>query len=128
MAFSAVVTPDDLKKGDLVDPGWYMAEIASYEEKPADTDKSTNCLFYFKILDGPFKGVSPRVQFNEKALGFGKKLWEACKIPFDKEKGYALSTSVFKGLVGTKLEIYIKRGVSNKDKEFNEITEYKAIK
>lgn len=128
MGFSAIVTPDDLKKGDLVEPSWYPVEISSYEEKPADTDKSTNAIFHVKILDGPFKGVSPRFQFNEKALGFGKEFYKTMNIPFDTEKGYVLSTDVFRALVGSKLEIYIKRGVSNKGNEFNEVAGFRPLR
>lgn len=126
-AFNAVVTPDDLKRGDLVNPGWYNAEIDSYEEKEASTDKSTNCIFHFKVIDGPNKGVSPMAFFNEKALGFGKNLWKALEFPFDAEKGYALSTDLFKQSVGSKVSIYIKRGKSTKGNEFNEVSDFRKI-
>src|SRR5215471_12979771 len=110
-----ILTPDDLKKGDLVEPGWYPLEITDYEEKPADTDKSTNCIFHFKIItpEGPARGVSPSKLFNEKALGFGKALWKALNFPYDPEKGYDLSTDLFKQTLGSKVQGYIKRGVSN---------------
>lgn len=126
-AFNTILTPDDLKKGDLIEPGWYPAEIVKYEEKDADTDSSTNAIFHFKILDGPFKGVSPRTQFNEKALGFGKELWKTLAFPYDAEKGYALSTNLFEKTVGSKLQIYVKRGKSNKGNEFNEVAGYKPL-
>lgn len=122
-----ILTPDDLKKGDLVNPGWYPVEIADYEEKEANTDGSTNCFFHFKVLDGPFKGVTLRKLFNEKALGFGKTLWATLKFPFDPEKGYELSTELFKQTIGQKLQVYVKRGKSNKDNEFNDVTDYRPI-
>lgn len=124
----AIVTPDDLKKGDLVDNGWYPAELVDYSEKDADTDGSTNCTFKFKIIDGPAKGVSPQKLFNEKALGFGKELWATLGIPFDKVKGYELTTEVFQAQKGKKLEIYIKRGKSNKGNEFNDIQSFRPLK
>lgn len=122
----AILTPDDLKKGDLVEPNWYPIELVEYREEDADTDKSTNSIFHFKIYDGPNKGVSPRTQFNEKALGYGKALWAAFEIPFDKVKGYELSTELFKSLVGKKIEGHIRRG-KNKDsgKEFNELDDFR---
>ena len=128
MAFSTILTPDDLRKGDLVDPGWYPVEITSYEEKDAETDKSTNCIFHFKILDGVNKGVAPRAQFNEKALGFGKELWKALELPFEQGVGYKLSTELFRQTVGSKIEIYIKRGVSNKGNSFNEVAGFRPLK
>ena len=128
MPFNTILTPDDLKKGDLVEPGWYQVDVTKYEEKEADKDKSCNCIFHFKIMSGPFKGVSPRAQFNEKALGFGKNLWATLDFPFDKETGYKLSTQLFEQTVGSKLEIYIKRGMSNKDNAFNEVSDYRKLK
>lgn len=124
----AVLTPDDLKKGDLVEPNWYPIELVDYQEEPAGTDKSTNCLFFFKIFDGPNKGVSPRTQFNEKALGYGKNLWAAFEIPFDKVKGYELSTELFKSLIGKKIKGHIKRGKNKESgKEFNELDDFQPL-
>lgn len=122
-----VLSPDDLKKGDLVEPGWYPAEIVDYVEEPADTDQSTNSKFIFKITDGPSKGVSPQKQFNEKALGFGKGLWAVLLGPPDKVKGYELSTELFRAQIGKKLKIYIKRGKSTKGNEFNDVVDYQPL-
>jgi hypothetical protein len=121
------LTPDDLKKGDLAEPGWHPMEITDYTEEPADTDGSTNCIFHFKIFDGPHKGISPRKLFNEKALGFGKALWATLKLPFDAEKGYNLSTELFRQTIGFKLQGYIKRGKSNKGNEFNDIVDFRPM-
>lgn len=123
----AVLTPDDLKKGDLVDPGWHPVEIVDYQEKDAETDGSTNCIFYLRILDGPGKGVTPRTQFNEKALGFGKNLWKALDFPYDPVKGYELTSELFRKTIGHKLEVYIKRGKSNKGNEFNDVADYRPL-
>jgi hypothetical protein len=41
----ALLTPDDLKRGDLVETTWHPTEIVEYKEKEADTDGSTNCIF-----------------------------------------------------------------------------------
>lgn len=122
-----VLTPDDLKKGDLAEPGWWPLEITDYTEEPADTDGSTNCIFHFKITDGPFKGISPRKLFNEKALGFGKALWKTLNFPYDAEKGYDLSTELFRQTIGHKLQGYIKRGKSNKGNEFNDLVDFRPM-
>jgi len=128
----AILTPEDLKKGDLVEPGWYPLELTDYNEelvgKSAKNQGSLNCIFHFKIFDGPNKGVSPRTQFNETALGYGKVLWAAFKIPYDKVKGYELSTELFQSLKGKKIKGYIKRG-KNADtgKEFNELADFQPL-
>ena len=122
-----ILTPDDLKKGDLVEPGWHPAEISDYSEKEADTDQSTNCIFHFKILDGPGKGVSPQKLFNEKAMGFGKNLWKTLNLPYDAAKGYELSSELFRQTIGFKMMIYIKRGKSNKGNEFNDIQDFRPM-
>lgn len=124
-----VLTPDDLKKGDLVEPGWHPAIIDNYDEKDADTDGSTNCNFYFKILDGPGKGVTVKRLFNEKALGFGKPLWAILFGPPDPVKGYPdqLNTESFKAQTGKKLMIYIKRGKSNKGNDFNDVADFRPM-
>jgi len=122
-----ILTPDDLKKGDLAEPGWHPLEIIDYIEKPADTDGSTNCIFQFKIIDGPNKGISPQKLFNEKALGFGKALWKSLNFPYDPEKGYELSTELFRQTMGHKVQGYIKRGKSNKGNEFNDIVDFRPM-
>jgi len=123
----AILTPDDLKKGDLAEVGWHPAEIIEYKEEDADTDGSTNCIFIFKILDGPSKGVSPRKLSNEKALGFGKRLWKTLELPYDEKQGYTLSTELFKQTTGMRLMIYIKRGKSNKGNEFNDVSDFRPM-
>lgn len=125
----AVLTPDDLKKGDLAEVGWHPAEIVDYKEEEADTDGSTNCIFNFKIIDGPNKGTQPRKLFNEKALGFGKSLWAVLFGPPDPVKGYdtQLSTESFKAQIGKKMKIYIKRGKSNKGNEFNDVVDFMPL-
>jgi len=126
----AALTPDDLKKGDLAEVGWHPAEITDYKEEDADTDGSTNCIFIFKIIDGPNKGISPRRLLNEKALGFGKALFVVVLGPPDPVKGYTadqLNSESFKAQIGKKLMIYIKRGKSNKGNEFNDVVDFRPL-
>lgn len=122
-----ILTPDDLKKGDLAEPGWHPLEIIDYKEEPADTDGSTNCIFQFKIIDGPNKGIQPRKLFNEKALGFGKSLWKALNFPYDAERGYDLSSELFRQTIGHTVQGYIKRSKSNKGNEFNDLVDFRPM-
>lgn len=123
----AVLTPDDLRRSDLAEPGWHPAEITDYNEKEAETDGSTNCIYHFKILDGPSKGIQPQRLFNEKALGFGKNLWKVLFGEPDPSKGYELNSEMLKSKIGAKLKIYIKRGKSNKGNEFNDVTDFMPL-
>ena len=123
-----ILTPEDLKKGDLVPPGWYPAEIVDYKEEEAIKDKSTNCYFVMKVNDPEqFRGVSPRVMFNEKAMGYGKELWSTLELPKDASGNYELSTELFRKTIGFKMEVYIERGVSDKKNEFNNVKSYRPL-
>jgi hypothetical protein len=127
----AILSPDDLKKGDLVEVGWHPMEIVNYDESEASDDAknpgSTNCNFYFKIIDGPGKGTQVKRLFNETALGFGKNLWKTLQFPYDPVKGYELTTQLFEQTVGHKLMGYVKRGKSNKGNEFNDLVDFKPM-
>lgn len=124
----AVVTPDDLKRGELISKaGWAPCELVAYDEKPADTDGSTNCTFSWKIIDGPDSGKQTRVFCNEKALGFLKNFYKVFSCPQDEAGNYVPSSEYFKGLVGEKCLLYLQRGKSNQNKEFNEVTDYKPL-
>jgi hypothetical protein len=123
----AVLTPDDLKRGDLAPVGWHPAEIVKYEEKDAETDQSTNSIFTFKILDGPGKGIQPNKLMNEKALGFGKALYAALSVPKNAAGGYDLSSELFHSFVGKKLKIYVAHGKSNKGNDFNDVKDFQPL-
>jgi hypothetical protein len=122
-----IVSPADLKRGELVEPGWYPAEIVEYKEEDAKTDGSTNSIFYFKLLAGKSEGNIVKRLFNEKALGFGKNMYAALNFPFDPEVGYTLTTELFKSTEGKKLKIYIKRGKSNVGNEFNDVADFQPL-
>lgn len=123
----AVLTPDDLKKGDLAEVGWHPLEIIDYLEKEADTDGSTNCIFKFKITDGANAGIQPQKLFNEKAMGFAKSLLAAVNYPKDANGGYEITSENLKKMIGLKLRGYIKRGKSNKGNEFNDLTDFMPL-
>ena len=126
-----ILTPDDLKKGDLAEPGWHPAEIVDYDEEPASDEAknpgSTNCNFYFKIIDGASKGIVVKRLFNETALGFGKNLWKTLAFPYDPNTGYELTTELFRQTIGHKLQIYIKRGKSNRGNDYNDVQDFRPL-
>jgi hypothetical protein len=129
----AALTPDDLKMGDPlqpIPPGWYPLEIVKYEEtitkgspeKPSDG--STNCVFHFKILDGPAKDRVLRRFYNEKVLGFGKSLYATLGFPKNSNGGYDVSTELFERTVGFKLMGYIKMDAKTK---YDSIEDFKPL-
>lgn len=122
-----IVTPDDLKRGDVAEVGWHPAQITDYNEKDADTDGSTNFIFQFKILDGPSKGIICQKLFNEKAPGFGKNLFTTLNLPKTAEGGYEISTELFRQTIGFKLQIYTKKGKSNRGNEFTDVVDFRPL-
>ncbi len=127
----AILTPDDLRKGDLVPPGWYPVEIVNYEESEASAEAknpgSTNCTFYFKVLDGAYKGTELKRLFNETAMGFGKALYATLGFPKTADGGYELSTELFMQTKGHKLQVYVKRATSNKGNEYNDVADFRPL-
>lgn len=132
----AILTPDDLKAGELVDAGWHPVEVIEYDEKEASDEAknpgSTNCIWTFKIIDGTNKGITVTKLINEspKSLGFNKSLWNTFGFPKTSAGGYDLSSDLFKKTVGFKLMAYIKRGKSSPaygGKEFNSIEDFKPM-
>lgn len=125
------VTPDDLSKGDLAVPGWHPAEIVKYEDGEAGEDAknpgSATCTFFFKIIDGPSKGIECRRLFSETAWGFAKNFFKTLNYPKDEKGNYKISAGLFNQSVGFKLKIYIKRSKSNRGNEFNDVQDFMPL-
>lgn len=126
-----IVTPDDLKRGELANPGWHPAEIIKYEDGEAGEDAknpgSATATFHFKIIDGPNKGIECRRLFSETAWGFAKDFFATMNYPKDEKGNYKISSDLFNQSVGYKLQIYIKRGKSNKGNEFNDVVDFRPL-
>mgnify|MGYP001616957570 CR=1 FL=1 len=130
-----VLTPEDLKSGELAATGWNPMEVVNYEEKEAGENAknpgSTNCIWTFKILDGESKGieVSKLINENPKSLGHvsNRSLWNTFGFPKTTVGGYELSSELFEKTVGFKLMGYIKRGKSNQGNEFNDLVDFKPM-
>lgn len=139
MGFNVILTPDDLKKGDLVNPGWYRLIISKYEEEivkgstAKPSDGSTNAYLFFKIMESKklntkaeAVGVEIRKMYNEKALGYGKTLWAALEFPFEEGVGYRISDTLLRQAEGSIVEGYVQRGKSDKGTEFNDLKEFRT--
>lgn len=129
---NSILTPEDLKKGELVEPGWYPVEYVSYEESEAGENAknpgSTNIKLGFKILkDGPFKDIVCTRLFNETALGFGKALWPLLGMEKLPNGGFRITADQLEGKIGHKLMIYVQRGKSNQGNEFNDVKDFRPL-
>lgn len=130
MAINSILTPEDIARGEATPPGWYPAEIISYEEavvKGSDekpSDGSMNAIFTIKLLDGPTKGKAFKRYFNEKSLEFGKNLWALIVPGFDKKKGGNLSTEAFRASVGKKMKVYVTK---DKKSGYDTIEDYSPL-
>ena len=134
-----VLTPEDLKSGELVEVGWHPVEIIDYDEKGA-SDKaknpgSTNCIWTFKILDGPSKDITVTNLINEGPKSMGHKsnqsFWSTLgfpKIPHASGGfGYDLSSDLFRKTVGFKMMAYLKRKKGDQGGEFNSMEDFKPM-
>lgn len=131
----AILSPDDLKSGELVTPGWYPVEVSNYDESSASDEAknpgSTNCIWTFKILDGEYKGLEVTKLINENPKSLGHKtnqsLWTTFGFPKTSNGGYEFSTQLFEKTVGFKMMAYIKRGKGRNNSEFNEVADFKPL-
>ena len=119
-----MITPEDLKKGTLVDPGWYPAKIKNVEEKPAQSDGSQNFNLEFLIEgDSKFVGVPVYRTFNEKGAGFAKNFALACGAVIDEKKGYEVD---FSKTIGMKIGIYVKNRLYEGQMK-NEVADFRKL-
>ena len=130
-----VLTPDDLKSGELAEPGWQPVEVVSYDEKEAGEKAknvgSTNCIWTFRIIDGPSKGIEATKLINEgpKSMGHvsNRSLWGTFGFPKNADGGYTLSSDLFEKTVGFKMMAYFKRGKTNQNNDFNDVVDFKPM-
>lgn len=130
-----ILTPDDLKSGELASAGWHPAEVIDYNESEASDEAknpgSTNCIWTFKILDGDSKGIEATKLINETPKSLGHKsnqsLWSTFGFPKTAAGGYDLSSDLFRKTVGFKLMMYVKRGKTNRGNEFNDVVDFKPM-
>lgn len=125
------LTSEDLAGGELVEPGWYPCEISKYEEKPAGTDRSTNCISHLKVVGAKSAGAKSRLLLNEKAMGFGKNFFLALGAKKTKNastgKDEIVGVELTPALVGKKLDVYLTRGTSSKGNDFNDAKDFAPL-
>jgi hypothetical protein len=85
-------TEEDIKRGTLVDPSWYLAEIVDMFDKISKAGDSTNTVVDFKIIsneggDTKFAGVPVRIWLSEKAPGLWKGFLSAFGIAMNPKGG-----------------------------------------
>jgi hypothetical protein len=106
------ITPEDMLKGKLIDPGVYLAQVKNVVEGESKTDKSQNWNVEFKIVQegSAFNGVPIYKTFNEKGAGFVVPFIEACGGKINPKEDFELD---FSKTIGTKLRIVVKNELYN---------------
>lgn len=109
------ISAKDVKRGIIVEPGWYVVEVESVNGKTSNSGTSQNFIMEGSIIkhadtgDTKYAGV-PTPQgwlFNEKAISFAIPFLAACGANVGESGGrFELEDSV-----GKKLEIFIENGV-----------------
>lgn len=128
---NAILTPEDLKKGELVKVGWHPVEFTDYVESEASAEAknpgSLNITLHFRVIDGPDKGATLKRLFNETALGFGKNLWKTWAFPADSNGNFRITADAIQAKIGSKLKVYVKRSKSNKGNEYNDVQDFMPL-
>lgn len=102
-------TEQDIKRGTILEPGWYLCEITDVTEKEAKEDKSTNFIIDFKVLsskNAELNGVPLRRYFNEKVPNFMKSFIEVFAGKVEAGKTYEIT----RDLVTKRLMVNVARG------------------
>ena len=74
---------DDLKRGVVVSPGWYLMEILGVGEAPSKDGGSTNYPVEGRVIKNAeseseeYAGVPITWNFNSKAMGFSRGFLQA---------------------------------------------------
>lgn len=93
MAIPVSFSPEDLLRGKIITPGWYLAKIKSVGSKPSKDGGSTNYPVEFVLLkeadsgSEEFSGVPVTGNFNSKAMGFSQGFFKALMGGAELESG-----------------------------------------
>lgn len=79
MAIRMNITPADVKRSKIIQPGWYPFLITDIKEEPSADKKSVNVVLDLEGKEGDAEGVPVKHWFSEKAPGFA--------IPFVRATG-----------------------------------------
>lgn len=103
-ALPFTITPEDMLRDKVLDPGWYPAKVKEVSQEPAKTDGSTNTIVDLTVASGPNAGVPLRRYFSEKAPGFALNFIRSLGVALGPQGG-TVDLSKAKGKV---VEVYVK--------------------
>lgn len=125
------VTPEDVARGTILQPGWYPAVVSKTEDRPAKTDGSNVTFVTLRLLearDSDGNGVSNVnvvATFSVKAPGsiinFANALGN--KIGKDGKKGVEISDRTCKD---RKVSVYVKNDVYE-GRTINKVADFKPL-
>lgn len=115
MGIAVKFSPEDMKRGTLLDVEWYTVQIDEVTEAIAKNGQSTNYVLKGTILrnattgDSKYNGFpTPYWNFNSKAPGFMIGFFKALNINVEADKAYDLEAA--KGKV---LDVFIEHDEYN---------------
>lgn len=95
-----------MKRGKVVEAGWYPVAISKMTEKVSSKGDSMNTIVEMVIAAGPFKDVPLMKYFNDKAPGAIIPFLKGLGIQIPEDGGeFALDENT---VVGKHLEAYVK--------------------
>ena len=110
------VSRSDMKRANILDPGWYDMEIVDLKEETTKKKDSINTVVDFEVIAPNNKrnnGTPLRVYINEKFLDLGIKLIGALDPEaLDEDEGGSFDWDK-DALKGTKLKGYVVTGTYN---------------
>src|SRR6267142_3182782 len=124
MPINLRITPEDMKRGVLVDPAWYQCKITDVSEEEASTDGTQNVICELTIQSGKFQGVTVRRYFNAKGAGFAVPFLQALGAQIDPSKPLDVD---FEGTKGKLLDVYIGRreAKDGSGKKYNDPSDFR---
>lgn len=99
---------DDLKRGVVVSPGWYLMEILGVGEAPSKDGGSTNYPVEGRVIKNAeseseeYAGVPITWNFNSKAMGFSRGFLQALGVDIEADKAYELANAK-----GSQIEVFV---------------------
>ena len=112
-------TDTDVKRGTILEPGWYPVHISEVVERPSKGDGSLFWKMRTVVTSGESKGVPLDFGFSEKAPGFA--------IPFVKaitRQDVGPGKVDLNSASGKDLEVYVTNGVYE-NRPTNNVTDYR---
>ena len=120
MGTKFTVSQEDVNKTKLLNPGWFLCEVADYQEKAAAKDGSMNRFFKLAVVEEPNAGVLLQCVMNEKFMPLLPDYVKAFGAEFAVGATFDLEETK-----GRRVMVHVKRGEYN-GRPTNEVDGFRA--